>query len=71
MTDDEAVAGEAVAGEAVADAGALDFLLADAALGVLRRFRPDGSLLRLAAGLARRPRLVGGQAAPGTYVHDR
>ncbi len=49
--------------EAVADAGALDFLLADAALGVLRRFRPDGSLLRLAAELARRPRLVGGQAA--------
>ena len=51
------------ANEAVADAGALDFLLADGALGVLRRFRPDGSLLRLAAGLARRPRLVGGQAA--------
>jgi polyhydroxyalkanoate synthase subunit PhaC len=48
---------------AVADAGALDFLLADAALGVLRRFRPDGSLLRLAAELARRPGLVGGQAA--------
>ena len=48
---------------AVADAGALDFLLADAALGVLRRFRPDGSLLRLAAGLARRPGMVAGYAA--------
>ncbi len=44
------------ANEAVADAGALDFLLADGALGVLRRFRPDGSLLRLAA--------VAGPAAP-------
>jgi len=30
---------------AVDDAGALDFLLSDAALGVLGRFRPDGSLL--------------------------
>ena len=59
MTKDEGVDGE----PAVADAGALDFLLTGAALGVLRRFRPDGSLLRLAAGLARRPRLVGGQAA--------
>jgi polyhydroxyalkanoate synthase subunit PhaC len=44
-------------------AGALDLLLADGALGVLRRFRPDGSLLRLAASLAMRPELVAGQAA--------
>ena len=50
--------------EAAADAaGGLDLLLTDAALGVARRFRPDSSLLRLAAGLARRPRLVGRQAA--------
>jgi polyhydroxyalkanoate synthase len=44
-------------------ATALDLLLTDAALGVMRRFRPDGSLLRLAAGLARRPGLVARQAA--------
>jgi len=44
-------------------AGALDLLLADGALGVLRRFRPDGAALRLAASLARRPQLVAGQAA--------
>ena len=44
-------------------AGALDLLLADGALGVLRRFRPDGAALRLAAGLARRPQLVAGQMA--------
>ena len=44
-------------------AGGLDLLLTDAALGITRRFRPDSSLLRLAAALARRPRLVGRQAA--------
>jgi class II poly(R)-hydroxyalkanoic acid synthase len=44
-------------------AGALDLLLADAALGIARRLRPDGSLLRLAAGLARRPRFVARQTA--------
>jgi class II poly(R)-hydroxyalkanoic acid synthase len=44
-------------------AGALDLLLADGALGVLRRFRPDGATLRLAVGLARRPQRVAGQAA--------
>ena len=44
-------------------AGALDMLLADGALGVLRRFRPDGAVLRLAASLARRPQLMGQQAA--------
>lgn len=43
-------------------AGPLDLLLADAALGVLRRFRPDSSLLRLGAALARRPRLIGREA---------
>ena len=48
-------------------AGALDMLLADGALGVLRRFRPDGAALRLAANLAQRPQLVGLQlAALGT-----
>jgi len=44
-------------------AGALDLLLADGALGVLRRFRPDGATLRLAASLARRPEALAGQAA--------
>jgi polyhydroxyalkanoate synthase len=42
-------------------AGALDMLLADGALGVLRRFRPGGPVLRLAASLAQRPQLVGQQ----------
>jgi polyhydroxyalkanoate synthase subunit PhaC len=49
--------------DAVDAAGGLDLLLTDAALGVWHRLRPDSSLLRLAAGLARRPDLVGRQAA--------
>ena len=53
---------EAWARDAVEAAGPLDLLLTDAALGVLRRFRPDSSMLRLGAGLARRPRLVSRQA---------
>ncbi|MGO8960422.1 MAG: PHA/PHB synthase family protein [Streptosporangiaceae bacterium] len=44
-------------------AGALDLLLTDGALGVLRRFRPDGSVARLAASLAARPELLAGHAA--------
>ena len=44
-------------------AGGFDLLLTDAALGVVRRLRPDSSLLRLAAALARRPRQTGGRAA--------
>jgi len=44
-------------------AGALDLLLADGALGVARRLRPDGATLRLAASLARSPQAVAGQAA--------
>ena len=44
-------------------AGALDLLLADGALGVLRRFRPDGAAFRLAASLAGKPQLVSAQAA--------
>jgi polyhydroxyalkanoate synthase len=45
--------------EAAGDlAGALDMLLADGALGILRRFRPDGAVLRLAASLAQRPQQV-------------
>jgi class II poly(R)-hydroxyalkanoic acid synthase len=48
---------------AVDDAGGLDILLADAALGLWRRLRPGSSLLRLAAALGRRPGLAGGQAA--------
>jgi polyhydroxyalkanoate synthase len=40
----------------VADAAPpLDLLLSDAALGIMRRFRPDGSTLRLGLNLARRP----------------
>jgi polyhydroxyalkanoate synthase subunit PhaC len=49
--------------DAVDAAGGLDLLLTDAALGVMRRLRPDSSLLRLAAALARRPRQTGRQAA--------
>ena len=49
--------------DAVDDVGGLDLLLSDAALGMLRRFRPDSSLLRFTARIARRPRLVGDQAA--------
>jgi poly[(R)-3-hydroxyalkanoate] polymerase subunit PhaC len=47
-----------------AAAAPLDLLLTDAATGMLRRFNPGGSGLRLAAALAARPRLVadrGGQ----------
>jgi polyhydroxyalkanoate synthase subunit PhaC len=47
--------------DAIDAAGALDLLLTDGALGVLRRFRPDGAGLRLAVSLARRPRLVADQ----------
>jgi polyhydroxyalkanoate synthase subunit PhaC len=43
-------------------AGALDLLLTDGALGVVRRLRPDGAMLRLAASLARKPDLVAQQA---------
>ena len=65
---DQAAAGAADAAEA---AGALDLLLSDAALGVLRLFRPDMSALRLAAKLARRPRLVGGAMALLTLEFGR
>ena len=49
--------------DAVDAAGGLDLLLTDAALGVWRRLRPDSSLLRLAGGLARRPRFTVRQSA--------
>ncbi|HEX5300876.1 MAG TPA: alpha/beta fold hydrolase [Streptosporangiaceae bacterium] len=42
-------------------AAPLDLLLADAATGMLRRVNPGGAGLRLAAGLAVRPRLVAGR----------
>jgi polyhydroxyalkanoate synthase len=48
--------------DAVDAAGGLDLLLTDAALGVSRRLRPDSSLLRLAAAMARHPRQAGRQA---------
>ncbi len=44
-------------------AGALDLLLTEGALGALRRFRPDGAVLRLAANLAARPELLAEQAS--------
>ena len=44
-------------------AGALDLLLADGALGMVRRLRPDGATLRLAATLARHPQVLALQAA--------
>ncbi|MGB6454048.1 MAG: alpha/beta fold hydrolase [Streptosporangiaceae bacterium] len=57
-----AAAGSALP-EAAGDlAGALDLLLADGALGVLRRLRPDGAALRLGVGLARRPQRIAGEA---------
>ena len=43
-------------------AGALDLFLPDAALGALRRLRPDASMLRYAARLARRPGTVARRA---------
>jgi len=48
--------------DAVDAAGGLDLLLTDAVLGLRHRLRPDGSLLRLAAGLARRPGRAGREA---------
>jgi len=76
----QAAAGQAAAGqrtgeswqEAAGDlAGALDLLLADGALGVLRRLRPDGSAVRLAVSLARRPQLLGHEAAKlGAELRD-
>jgi polyhydroxyalkanoate synthase len=54
---------QADAESAAEAAGALDLLLSDAALGPLRRFRPDASVLRFAARLARKPQLTGGTAA--------
>ena len=65
---DPAAAGAAEAAEA---AGPLDLLLSDAALGALRLFRPDTSMLRLAAKLARKPRLTGGTAALLTLEFGR
>jgi polyhydroxyalkanoate synthase subunit PhaC len=49
--------------DAAEAAAALDLLLSDAALGVLRRFRPDGSALRFGLRLARRPWPVARQTA--------
>ncbi|MBV9449092.1 MAG: alpha/beta fold hydrolase [Streptosporangiaceae bacterium] len=49
--------------DAAEDVGGLDLLLADAALGLWRRFRPDSSALRFGMALGRRPRVVAGQAA--------
>jgi polyhydroxyalkanoate synthase subunit PhaC len=46
-------------GDAAEHAAPLDALLVDAALGPSRRFRPDGSTVRFAAGLARRPLATG------------
>ncbi len=65
MTADaqEPSAGPTWAQGAIDAAGGLDLLLTDAALGVIHRLRPDSSLLRLAAGLARRPQLVGRETA--------
>ena len=49
--------------EAADAASALDLLLSDAALGVVRRFLPSASTLRFAIGLARRPRTVARRSA--------
>ena len=68
MTADSGRARPSAPGATIPDAagdlaGALDLLLADGALGVLRRFRPDGATLRLAVGLARRPQRLAWEAA--------
>jgi polyhydroxyalkanoate synthase subunit PhaC len=65
---DQAAAGAA---EAAETAGPLDLLMSDAALGVMRLLRPDMSVLRLAAKLARKPRLTGGTAALLTLEFGR
>src|SRR5258708_14570362 len=44
-------------------ASALDLLLSDAALGVVRRFLPSTSMLRFALGLARTPAAVAQRGA--------
>jgi polyhydroxyalkanoate synthase subunit PhaC len=54
--------GEGWTEDAVDSAGGMDLLLTDAALGVWHRLRPDSSLLRLGAELARRPGFVSRQA---------
>jgi len=57
-------AGPGAADEAADDvASPLDLLLSDAALGVLRRFRPNMSLARFGMRLARRPVTVSRRAA--------
>ena len=48
---------------AVDAAGGLDLLLTDAALGIVRMLRPDSSVLRLGAALARQPAPMTRQAA--------
>ena len=53
----------AAATEPAAAAGALDLLVAAAALGPLRRFLPGRAGIRSAAGLARRPHRLARQAA--------
>jgi len=56
--DGSATAGAPGAEEIADEAGYLDLLLSDAALGVLRRFMPGGYTARLGLELARRPRTV-------------
>jgi polyhydroxyalkanoate synthase subunit PhaC len=64
MSDQQPSAGTSQDTEAAGDfAGALDLLLTDGALGVLRRLKPDGAGLRLVASLARRPELISSQVA--------
>jgi polyhydroxyalkanoate synthase subunit PhaC len=53
-----AVPDEAAEFAAAESAVPLDLLLSDAALGVLRRFLPNASMLRWAAALARHPEIV-------------
>jgi polyhydroxyalkanoate synthase len=57
MTDDHMTA------DAAEDAAYLDLLLTDAALGVLRRFRPNGPAARLGLRLARQPGTVARRTA--------
>jgi polyhydroxyalkanoate synthase len=61
-TNNTRPAGESAEPEATNVAGALDFVLPDAALGTFRRFRPDASMVRYAARLASRPGAVARRA---------
>ncbi|MBV9854529.1 MAG: alpha/beta fold hydrolase [Streptosporangiaceae bacterium] len=68
MTSDQAGRRAENLDDAAETAASLDLLLSDAALGMLRRFRPDSSLLRFGWNLARQPGRVARRA--GRFATD-